>query len=154
MWKTGSFGRDLETLVINTYTWEYANVCDLFQEHPVYTRSPVLSRICTTNTMVLCTVLYELLPLQSLSFIPHSSTVSYLLQLHVHIIQHSIQSDAPYLFLSPPDNVSLRLFIFALSWILECLYKFDIFEMCKSSSQIERPSFRISYLFLLYCQEI
>lgn len=110
-----------ETLGINTYTWEYANICDLFQEHPVYTRSPVLSRICTTNTMVLCTVLYELLPLQFLSFIPHSSAVSYLLQLHVHIIQHSIQSDAPYLFLSL-DNVSLRLFISTLPRILEYLY--------------------------------
>lgn len=66
---------------------------DLFQEHPVYMRSPVLSRICTTNTMVLCTVLYELLPLQSLSFIPHSSSALQPRQLHVHIIQHSIQSD-------------------------------------------------------------
>jgi len=69
--------------------------------------------------MVLCTVFYELLPLQSLSFIPHSSSVSHLLQLHAHIIQHSILTVLLIfffycLFLLLSDNVSLYLVIFSI----------------------------------------
>lgn len=105
--------------LIQTHTMHEQNVLlklgDLFQEHPIYTRSPVLSRICTTNTMVLCTVLYELLPLQSLSFIPHSSSVSHPLQLHAHIIQHSILTVLLIFFFCClfllSDNVSLYLVI-------------------------------------------
>lgn len=48
-------------------TWGAAILIDARAAEPIYTRAvPVPCRICTTNTMVLCTDHYELLPLRSL----------------------------------------------------------------------------------------
>lgn len=134
-WKAEKTFDESKTPDIDTYYAWVERAAKAWRSIPgtpyIYAQSCSQQNLYNEHTMVLCTVLYELLPLQSLSFIPHSSSVSHPSELHAHIIQHSILTMLLIFFFCFFFFRCLIMFHYILLSSAPCPKWRDIFLNCK-----------------------